>query len=239
MITLPRAESGDDIPQTWVGFSIGLFEHSGSQGLRESFVIRHDPNQLFGILGYHFALAIHDNIFATEFRDVEEVSRIEIPPHMNDVKFKVKETKLSLPILRQPARLSNESRDSTVMGLLGNYSEPNVGYLSVSILGSNHSEGIFSQTAMPAGSATVPFQRTEMGHNFYSASSTFAAAQSLLFSSTTKRYRSCTRFLHLLPIIFLKKITAYEEKRRNRGDEVGHAQYQRHICPAYRFIQKS
>ena len=36
------------------------------------------------------------------------------------------------------------------MGLLGNYSEPNVGYLSVSILGSNHGVRFFSRTAMQA-----------------------------------------------------------------------------------------
>jgi hypothetical protein len=107
-----------------LAFSIGLFKHSGSQDLRKSFIIRNDPNQLFNILGYLLALAIHDNIFATEFRGVEEAYRIEIPPHMNDVKFRVKETKLDLLILRRPTRLSNESRASTVMGLLGNYSEP-------------------------------------------------------------------------------------------------------------------
>jgi hypothetical protein len=43
---------------------ICLFEHSSSQGLRKSFVIQHDPNPLFDVLGYLLAPAIYDDIFA-------------------------------------------------------------------------------------------------------------------------------------------------------------------------------
>jgi hypothetical protein len=52
-----------------LAFSIRLLEHSGSHGLWKSFIIRHDPNQLFEILGYLPCSAIHDNNFATELRD--------------------------------------------------------------------------------------------------------------------------------------------------------------------------
>jgi hypothetical protein len=93
-------------------FPIGVFEHSDSQGLRKSFVIQHNPNQLFDILGYLLTLAIHDGIFVTEFGNVEEVYRIEIPPHKNHAELKVKGTKLDLPIYRRPACLSNESQAS-------------------------------------------------------------------------------------------------------------------------------
>lgn len=79
---------------------IGLLEHSDSQGIRKSFVIRDDPNPLFDNLGYLLARAIHDDVFATELRDIEEVYRIGIPPHMNDVKLELKGTKLGLPIFR-------------------------------------------------------------------------------------------------------------------------------------------
>jgi hypothetical protein len=61
---------------------IGLFEGSYSQGLRKSFVIQHDPHQLFDVLEYLLALAIHDDVFATGLRDIEQVYRIEIPPHI-------------------------------------------------------------------------------------------------------------------------------------------------------------
>ena len=68
---------------------IGLFEIFDSQGIRKSFVIQHDPNQLFDILGYLLALAIHDDVFATGLRGIEEVYRIDIPPHMNGCQINV------------------------------------------------------------------------------------------------------------------------------------------------------
>ena len=55
---------------------IGLFEDSCSQGLRKSFVIQHDPHQLFDVLGYLLALAIHDDVFATGLKDVKQVRHI-------------------------------------------------------------------------------------------------------------------------------------------------------------------
>jgi hypothetical protein len=69
---------------------IGLLEHSDSHGIRKSFVIQHDPNPLFDILGYLLTRAIHDDVFATGLRDIEEVYRIGIPPHMNDIKLELK-----------------------------------------------------------------------------------------------------------------------------------------------------
>jgi len=40
------------------------------------------PHQLFDVLAYLLALAIHDDVFATGLRDIEQVYRIEIPPHI-------------------------------------------------------------------------------------------------------------------------------------------------------------
>jgi hypothetical protein len=71
-----------------------------------------------GRLGYLLALAIYDNVFATGLRDVEEVYRIEIPPHVNDVKLEVKGTKLNLPIFRRPAYPVNQFRNLMTIGLL-------------------------------------------------------------------------------------------------------------------------
>lgn len=62
--------------------------------------------------------------------DVEQVLRLEIPPHKNDVGLEVKETKRNLPVFRRPAHLSNGYRSSTTLGLLGDGSEPNAGCAS-------------------------------------------------------------------------------------------------------------
>lgn len=96
---------------------IGLFENSDLQGIRKSFVIQHDPNPLFDVLGYLFALAIHDDVFATGLRDIEEVYRIEIPLHMDDIKLEIKGAKLDLPIFHRPARPVNHSRNPMAIGL--------------------------------------------------------------------------------------------------------------------------
>jgi hypothetical protein len=63
-------------------------------------------------------LAIHDDIFAAEPKDIEHVDWIEIPPHMTDIRLEVKDTKLDLPIFRRPARPVNEYRTSIMIGLL-------------------------------------------------------------------------------------------------------------------------
>ena len=78
--------------------------------------IQHDPNPVLDVLGYLLALAIYDDIFATELKDVEQVYRIEVQPHMNNIELEVKRTKLDLPIFRRPARSANEYRTSMVMG---------------------------------------------------------------------------------------------------------------------------
>jgi hypothetical protein len=64
-------------------------EHFNSQGLREPLVIpRLTP--LLNVVGYILALTIHDDIFATELKDIEQVYRIDIPQHANDIKLEVK-----------------------------------------------------------------------------------------------------------------------------------------------------
>jgi hypothetical protein len=132
-ITQPRARGGDESPGMWVDLWIWLFGHADSQGFRKSSVIQHDSNPLFDILGFLLALAIHDDIFATGLRDIEQVCRIEIPAHMNDVKLEVKGTKLDLLVFRRPARSVNEYPTLTAMGLLEYSSEPNAGYSSVPV----------------------------------------------------------------------------------------------------------
>jgi hypothetical protein len=133
---------------------IGLFGHSDSQGFRKSFVIQHDSNQLFDILGYPLALAIHDDVFATGLRDIEEVYRIDIPPHMKVVKLEMKGTKLDLPIFRRPARPVNQSRKQMTIGpwrgLCGeadedaitryHNDEPGAGNPSPSVFATDHGE---------------------------------------------------------------------------------------------------
>ena len=128
---------------------ISRFEHSDSRGLRKSFVIQHDPNPLFDVLGYLLTLAIHDDVFAMELRDIEEVYQIEIPPHMKDVKLGVKETKLDLPIFHRLACPSNKSWAFTELRILGDYSEPNAGYPSPFVFTSGHGEHWSSQMTMP------------------------------------------------------------------------------------------
>jgi hypothetical protein len=80
---VPRTGSADDVLKTWVNLFrsvyLNILTHKdlGSHSLFEQ-----NPNQLFDILGYLLTLTIHDSIFA-EFGNIEEVYRIEIPPHRN------------------------------------------------------------------------------------------------------------------------------------------------------------
>jgi hypothetical protein len=68
-------------------------------------------------------MAIHDDVFAAELKKVEHVYRIEIPPHMNDIQLGVKETKLDLPIFRQPERSGNDYQIRMIRLLRSFYSE--------------------------------------------------------------------------------------------------------------------
>jgi hypothetical protein len=61
-------------------------------------------------------LAIHDDVFATGLRVIEEMYRIGIPQHMNVVRLEMKETKLDLTIFRRPARSVNQSRKPMTIG---------------------------------------------------------------------------------------------------------------------------
>jgi hypothetical protein len=54
---------------------------------------------------------IHNSIFAIKLKDVEHVNRIEIAQLINDVKLKVKETKLNLPIFCRSTCSQNKIRD--------------------------------------------------------------------------------------------------------------------------------
>jgi|ERR1700722_1003264 hypothetical protein len=87
------------------------------------------PVPLFDILGYLFALAIHDDVFATGVADIDEVYWLEIPPHRNDVKLEVEETKLGLAVFCHPARSVDEYQILTAMELLGCNNEANSGHL--------------------------------------------------------------------------------------------------------------
>ena len=46
------------------------------------------------------------------------MDRIEIPPHITDIKLKIKETKLDLLIFRRPTRPVNGYRISIMIGFL-------------------------------------------------------------------------------------------------------------------------
>jgi hypothetical protein len=69
--------------------------------------------------------------------------RIEIRLHMNDAKLEIKGTKLDPPV--------NESRTSTVMGLLGDSSKSNAGFPRASIFVTGYGEHLSTfQPATPA-----------------------------------------------------------------------------------------
>jgi hypothetical protein len=106
---------------------------------------------LFDVLGYLLALTIHDGIFATRLKDVEEVYRTEIPPHINDVEFEMKRTKLDLPIFRRPEFSLNGDRTPIMIGLLKCYSKPSAGYLNTFVFAGGHGDRLSSiQAIIPA-----------------------------------------------------------------------------------------
>jgi hypothetical protein len=133
---------------------------------------------------YLLALTIHDDIFATRLKDVEEVYRTEIPPHINDVKFEMKRTKLDLPIFRRPEFSLNGDRTPMMIGLLKCYSKPSAGYLNTFVFAGGHGDRLSSiQAIIPARSLTVtaPSRRRIRMDDDLLACSAFAAITGPLF----------------------------------------------------------
>jgi hypothetical protein len=101
---------------------IDLPERYSLRDFKKGFIIQHDLNQLFDILGYLFVLAIHNDIFVIGLKDVEKVYQIEISPQMNYVQLKMKETKVDLLIFRRPGCLTDQPQNQITISR-GLYSE--------------------------------------------------------------------------------------------------------------------
>ena len=71
-----------------------------------------DSNPLLDVVGHLFAMAIHDNIFAPEFPNFEDIYWAKIPSHKVGMQVKIKRGKLDLPVFRQPERSEKGYRTS-------------------------------------------------------------------------------------------------------------------------------
>jgi hypothetical protein len=49
-------------------------------------------------------MGIHDNIFAPEFKEFQNIYWAAIPSHKLGMQVKIKRKKLNLPVFRQPER---------------------------------------------------------------------------------------------------------------------------------------
>lgn len=78
----------------------------------KTFVFMQDPYPLLDLVGHLFAMAIHDDIFAPEFREIEDIYWAKIPSHKVGMQVKIKREKLDLPVFRQPERSENGYRTS-------------------------------------------------------------------------------------------------------------------------------
>jgi hypothetical protein len=76
------------------------------------FVIEHEYNPLFDLLGQLLAMAIHDNVFVADVSDIEKIYRAKIPDHKRGMQLKIRRDKLDLPIFREPERSANGYRTS-------------------------------------------------------------------------------------------------------------------------------
>jgi len=71
-----------------------------------------DPNPLLDLVGHLFAMAIHDDIFVSEFQTIEQIYWAKIPSHKEGMEVKIKRKKLDLPVFRQPERSEKGYRTS-------------------------------------------------------------------------------------------------------------------------------
>jgi hypothetical protein len=68
---------------------------------------------MFDLLSQLLALALHDDIFAPDIRDVERIYTKKIPPHRRGMKLKIKREWLDIPIFREPERTDEGYRTSS------------------------------------------------------------------------------------------------------------------------------
>jgi hypothetical protein len=59
---------------------------------------------MFDLLSQLLALALHDEIFVPDIRDIERIYTKKIPPHRRGMKLKIKREWLDIPIFCEPER---------------------------------------------------------------------------------------------------------------------------------------
>jgi hypothetical protein len=57
-------------------------------------------------------MAMHDDIFVADIKDIEQIYRAKIPYHKRGMQLKIKRDKLDLPIFREPERSEKGYRTS-------------------------------------------------------------------------------------------------------------------------------
>jgi hypothetical protein len=95
------------------------------------YIIEHEYNPLFDLLGQLLAMAIHDNVFVADVSDIEKIYRAKIPDHKRGMQLKIRRDKLDLPIFREPERSANEYRTSEDKPLKGSTYGRNIKRLGV------------------------------------------------------------------------------------------------------------
>ncbi|BCR96735.1 uncharacterized protein AKAW2_30054A [Aspergillus luchuensis] len=76
------------------------------------FVIEHEENLIFDLLGQLMALAIDDDIFVATMKDVADIYTVPIPAHRRGIQMKIKRDKLDIPIFREPEHTAEGYRTS-------------------------------------------------------------------------------------------------------------------------------
>ncbi|PTU22249.1 hypothetical protein P175DRAFT_0490728 [Aspergillus ochraceoroseus IBT 24754] len=66
------------------------------------FVIEHEENLIFDLLGQLMALAINDDIFVATMKDMADIYTVPIPAHRRGIQMKIKKDKLDILIFREP-----------------------------------------------------------------------------------------------------------------------------------------
>ncbi|KAL2377056.1 hypothetical protein RJZ90_007043 [Blastomyces dermatitidis] len=85
----------------------------------KTFVISHNPEPLLDLLGHLLSMAIDDEIFAPEFKKLEDIYWYLITSHLSGMNLKIKAEMLDLLVFRQPERTGNGYRTSERTPLKG------------------------------------------------------------------------------------------------------------------------
>ncbi|EDN05685.1 predicted protein [Histoplasma mississippiense (nom. inval.)] len=73
----------------------------------KTFVISHNPEPLLDLLGHFLSMAIDDEIFAPEFKKLEDIYWYPIPSHLGGMNLKIKAEMLDVPVFRPSSALSS------------------------------------------------------------------------------------------------------------------------------------